>query len=87
MNKSIIAIALCFFAAFASASDEPIRVKYNGSRGWDFSSPLYRSTTNQTQSKVRYYENLPKKEVKQAFRDLDRNLNRNINRSLKKLFR
>jgi hypothetical protein len=82
MKKFIIAIVLCLFATLASAS-EPVRIKYNGSRGWDVSSPLYRSTTNQTRSKVRYYENLPKKQVREAFRDFDRN----VNRSLKKFFR
>jgi len=87
MNKFIIAIILCLFTTLASAASEPIRIKYNGSRGWDFSSPLYKSTTSQARSKVRYYENLPKREVKSAFRELDRNMNRNINRSLKKLFR
>lgn len=83
MKKFIIAIVLCLFATLASAASDPVRIKYNGSRGWDVSSPLYRSTTSETRSKARYYENLPKKQVREAFRDLDRN----INRSLKKMFR
>lgn len=87
MNKFIIAIVLCLFTTLASAAQEPVRIKYNGSRGWDVTSPLYRTTASQTRSKVRYYENLPKKQVREAFRDLDRNMNRNINRSLKKIFR
>jgi hypothetical protein len=48
---------------------------------------MYRSTTSQAKSKVRYYENLPKKQVKQAFRDMDRKINTSINKSLKKMFR
>jgi hypothetical protein len=86
MNKFIIAVVLCLFTTLASAS-EPVRIKYNGSRGWDVSSPMYRSTTSQAKSKVRYYENLPKKQVKQAFRDMDRKINTSINKSLKKMFR
>jgi hypothetical protein len=87
MNKFIIAIVLCLFATLASAASDPVRIKYNGSRGWDVSSPMYRSTSSQAKSKVRYYENLPKKQVRQSFRELDKKLNSNINRSLKKMFR
>lgn len=87
MNKFIIAIILCLFTTLASASSDPVRIKYNGSRGWDVSSPMYRSTASQAKSKLRYYENLPKKQVRQSFREFDKKMNNNINRSLKKMFR
>lgn len=83
MKKIIFALIVIIMTtpAFA-ASKDPVKLRWT-SRGIDFSSPAYTSQTRQVKSELRYYENLPKREVRKSFRTLDRK----INDKLRNIFR
>ncbi len=83
MKKIIFAIIVIIMTtpAFA-ASKDPVKLRWT-SNGLQFSSPAYQHQTRQLKSDVRYYENLPRKEIRKSFRTLDSK----INKKLKNIFR